>query len=56
MEIKRDVMIHELIINNTIASAKVTFKGEEMTFISSLQLLQNADGDWKLISDTPYVQ
>lgn len=53
---KREIIINDLIINNTIASVKATFKGEKMTFISNLQLIQNIEGDWKLISDTPYLQ
>lgn len=53
---KREVTIDELIMNNTIATAKATFKGEKMTFISNLQLIQNATGDWKLVSDIPFVE
>ncbi len=53
---KREVTIHEVIMNSTIATAKVTFKGEKMTFISNLQLIQNAGGDWKLVSDIPSVK
>jgi hypothetical protein len=52
----REVRIDEVIINHTIATAKATFIGEKMTFISNLQLIQNNQGDWKLVSDIPYVQ
>lgn len=52
---KRDVIIEDLFVNNTVASAKVTMKGEKMTFVSCLQLLQKADGEWQLISDMPYL-
>jgi len=53
---KREVTIDDIIVNNTIATAKATFKGEKMTFISNLQLIQNAAGDWKLVSDIPFVK
>ena len=52
---KREVIIENIIVNNTLASAKVTMKGETMTFVSCLQLIQKADGEWQLISDMPYV-
>ena len=52
----RKVEIESITINNTCASAKVTFTGSKMTFVSILNLLQDADGNWKLISDMPAVK
>lgn len=53
---KREVTINEIILNNNIATAKATFKGEKSTFISNLQLIQNAEGDWKIVSDIPFIK
>lgn len=52
---KREVTIEDMIVNHSVASAKVTMKSETMIFVSCLQLIQNAEGDWFLISDIPYV-
>lgn len=52
----RAVTIENIVVNGTTASAKVTFKGEKMTFVSILVLIQEADGKWKLILDTPIIQ
>lgn len=53
---KRVLTIENMVINGTTASAKVTFKGTKMIFISLLVLIQDSDGDWKLICDTPIVK
>lgn len=50
---KRELSFETIIINGTSATAKVTFKGNKMTFVSILVLIKNAEGKWKLISDTP---
>lgn len=50
---KRVVTIENVVINGATASAKVTFKGSKMTFVSILVLIQDANGNWKLVSDVP---
>ncbi|WP_306643537.1 nuclear transport factor 2 family protein [Sanyastnella coralliicola] len=51
----RKVTIHSVHINGKSAVAKVTMEGKKMTFVSVLSLVQNKDGEWKLISDTPTI-
>ncbi len=51
----RELTIENVVINGTSASAKVTFKGSKMTFVSLIILIKNGSGAWKLISDTPMV-
>jgi len=51
----RTVEIENILINGSTASAKVNLKGSKMTFISLLTLVQGADGNWKIIADTPMV-
>lgn len=53
---KRELTMENVVINGTTASAKVTFKGSKMTFISIIVLIQNADDEWKLVSDVPIVK
>jgi hypothetical protein len=50
---KRTAIIENVIINGNTSVAKVTFKGKKATFISLINLVKNAKGEWKLISDTP---
>lgn len=45
------VTIKDIVINGTTASAKVTSKGTKMTFISICVLIQDLNGNWKLLSD-----
>ncbi|MFK7787008.1 MAG: nuclear transport factor 2 family protein [Crocinitomicaceae bacterium] len=52
----REVSIHSVTINGSTANAKVSFKGSKMTFVSLLSLVQDAQGNWKLISDTPVLE
>ena len=52
---KRVVTIENVVINGATASAKVTFKGSKMTFVSILVLIQDANGNWKLVSDIPTI-
>lgn len=53
---KRELNIENVVINGTTASTKVSFKGEKMTFVSIIVLIQNKEGKWKLISDVPIVK
>ncbi len=52
----RVLTIENIVINGPTANAKVIFKGSKMTFISLIELIQDTDGNWKLISDTPIVK
>ena len=49
----RTAIIENIIVNGNTSVAKVTFKGKKATFISLINLVKNAKGEWKLISDTP---
>lgn len=53
---KRELKIEAILINGKNASAKVLFKGSKMTFVSLLQLAQDAEGNWKLVNDMPTLQ
>jgi Putative lumazine-binding len=50
---KRTVKILSTDILGNTAVVKVVFAGEKLTFTSQIQLVKNAKGEWKLISDTP---
>ncbi len=52
----RTVSVDNILINGTTASAKATFKGKKMTFISLITLVKDKNNDWKLVSDIPMVQ
>lgn len=52
---QRTLTFHELTLNGNTASAKVELKGQNMTFVSLLQLVKDARGHWKLVSDLPVV-
>ena len=49
----RELIISNVVVNGSTASAKVVFKGKKATFVSLMTLIQNEDGTWKLISDVP---
>ena len=53
---KRELTIKNVTINGTTASAKVSFKGEKMTFVSIIVLIQDKEAKWKLVSDVPIVK
>jgi len=53
---RRKVTVESVVINGTTASAKVTFEGTKMTFVSLLTLIQNEAGSWRLVSDVPIVR
>ena len=53
---KREITYEEIIITGTVATAKVKLVGSKMTFISNFTLIQNAEGDWMLLSDTPVIE
>jgi len=51
----RKITIHHVNVLGKTASAKVTLAGKA-TFVSFLELIQDANGAWKLVSDLPTVQ
>ncbi|MDG1332447.1 MAG: nuclear transport factor 2 family protein [Crocinitomicaceae bacterium] len=53
---KREGSIESITINGSTANAKVRMIGTKMTFVSLLSLVQDAAGNWKLISDTPITE
>ncbi len=52
----RKLTIENIVVNGTTASAKVTMVGTKMTFVSLIILIQDENGNWKLISETPIVK
>lgn len=52
----RKVEIESIVLNGSTASAKVSFTGTKMTFISILVLIKDGNGQWKLINDVPVVK
>lgn len=52
----RQVTIENIQINGNTASAHVISTGSKATFISTMILVKNSDGIWKLISDIPIVK
>lgn len=51
----RDVKIENVLINGNTASAKVTFRGTKMTFVSIVTLVKHQNGEWKMLSDVPVI-
>ncbi|MEQ9166757.1 MAG: nuclear transport factor 2 family protein [Fulvivirga sp.] len=51
----RDITIEKVLVNGNTASAKVTFKGTKMTFVSIVTLVKHQNGEWKMLSDVPIV-
>jgi hypothetical protein len=52
---EREITIENIAVLGKTASAKVSFKGSKLTFVSFLQLVQDSKGSWKLINDMPTV-
>ena len=52
----RKVSIEAITLNGNTASAKVTFIGTKMTFVSILNLIKEEDHHWKIVSDVPVVK
>ena len=45
----------KIVVNGNTAFAHVVLVGEKATFKSLFILVQDANGDWKLVSDTPFI-
>ena len=52
----RKVEIESIVLNGSTASAKVSFVGSKMTFVSILILIKDGNNEWKLVSDVPVVK
>lgn len=52
----RKLTIENVLVNGNTASAKVTFAGSKMTFVSLITLVKDDKGAWKLVSDMPVIQ
>lgn len=52
---KREVTIDTVVVVGKNASAKASFKGSKMTFVSLIHLIQDKTGNWKLVNDMPTV-
>ncbi|MTI39428.1 nuclear transport factor 2 family protein [Fulvivirga lutimaris] len=51
----RELKIENVLINGNTASAKVTFKGTKMTFVSIVTVVKHNNGEWKMLSDVPVI-
>ncbi len=52
----RKVTVENVMVNGNTASARVTYAGAKMTFVSLTTLVKNADGQWKLVSEMPVIK
>lgn len=52
----RKLTIESILVNGNTASAKVTFAGSKMTFVSLITLVKDDKDAWKLVSDMPMIQ
>ena len=52
----RKVEIESIVLNGSTASAKVSFVGSKMTFVSILVLIKDGNNEWKLVSDVPVMK
>jgi Putative lumazine-binding len=47
--------IEQVNVNGNTATALVKLAGAKMTFTSTLVLVQDADGRWRIVSDVPVI-
>jgi len=52
---QRTVSIEHITINGNTASAKVRLEGSKMTFVSLLDFVKDASGNWLLVQDLPVI-
>lgn len=52
----RKLVFESIVLNGSTASAKVSFIGSNMTFVSMLTLIKNGENEWKLVGDVPVVK
>lgn len=52
----KKVAIESITLNGTTASAKVSFIGTKMTFVSILTLIKDEENQWRIVSDVPMVK
>jgi hypothetical protein len=51
----RELKFKRVSVTGTIASVQLEMTGKKLQFQSFIQLIQDAEGNWKLVSDVPYV-
>lgn len=51
----RELKFKRITVTGTTASVQLEMTGKKLHFQSFLQLIQDADGQWKLVSDVPFV-
>ncbi len=52
---KRTMEIEQLSVYGTSATARVRLRGAQFSSLSFLHVIQDTDGDWRLISDMPVI-
>ncbi len=52
---KREVTFHQLTLNQTTASIKVTLKGAKMESISIFTLVKSTDNTWQIVGELPVI-
>lgn len=52
----RVLKFKRITVVGTIASVQLEMTGKKLKFDSFIQLAQDAEGNWKLVSDVPYVR
>ncbi len=52
----RKLTFEEMVINGPTASAKVSFEGSKLTFVSLITLIKEEEGNWKLVSEVLIVR
>lgn len=52
----RKVKIESITLNGSTATAKVSFVGSKMTFVSVILLVKDGNNDWKLVGDAPVIK
>ena len=52
----RAITIKNVNVNGKTASAKVIQKGGKSTFVSTMVLLKDSSGNWKIVSDIPIIE
>ncbi len=52
----RTVIILSIDMEDNNAIVKAKFTGQELTFTTFIQLIEDVDGEWRIISDMPVIQ
>lgn len=52
---QRKLTFSSVMVNGNTASAKVVMRGTSLSMSSIINLVKDANGNWKLVSDTPII-